>query len=245
MENNNFVVKSLWIDDRIGPFQELCINSYPAMGHSFHLYTYQKIHNLPAHIVVKDANAIVHKDLVFKDNRNSYATFSDLFRIVLLHKVGGWWVDCDTICLKPLDFKEPFVFATERDGSGRYQICNAVIKMPKESVFGKKLLDLILATLASKNIGDIRWTEIGAMHMDTVIRNMKLHSFMQRYNVFCPVDFHNFQQFLNGESRDMVRNSYIVHLWQKMWESEGIDLKTKGNANSFMECIRSELLSET
>ncbi|WP_285056626.1 capsular polysaccharide synthesis protein [Pedobacter ginsengisoli] len=238
MENNNLVVKSLWIDNRIGPLQELCMKSYPAMGHIFHLYTYQKIHNLPPHIVVKDANDIVHKDLIFKDTRNSYATFSDLFRIVLLHKAGGWWVDCDTVCLKKLDFKESFVFATERDGSGRPIVCNAVIKMPKESAFGKKLLDLILATLRSKNAADICWTEIGAMHMDTVIRRMKLHSFMQPPEAFCPVDFQNFEQFLTVDSADIVKHSYIVHLWQKMWEANGTDPKMQGDNGSFIENIR-------
>ncbi|MGO3241071.1 MAG: capsular polysaccharide synthesis protein [Sphingobacteriaceae bacterium] len=33
--------------------------------------------------------------------RPGYATFSDWFRIKLIHDEGGWWVDSDMLCINP------------------------------------------------------------------------------------------------------------------------------------------------
>ena len=46
--------------------------------------------------------------------KNTFLPFSDIFRYKMLYENGGYWVDLDMICLKKLNFKEPFVFSSER-----------------------------------------------------------------------------------------------------------------------------------
>ena len=42
----------------------------------------------------------------YRDN-GSYAGFANFFRYELLRKRGGWWVDLDTICLRPFPASIP------------------------------------------------------------------------------------------------------------------------------------------
>jgi hypothetical protein len=61
--------------------------------------------------VVRDANEIIAETHVFKNARqNTFAAFSDFLRYKLLLDRGGWWVDVDTICLRPFDFEDDYVF---------------------------------------------------------------------------------------------------------------------------------------
>ena len=60
----------------------------------------------------------------------SYAGFSNYFRYKLLLERGGWWVDLDTVCLKPFDFDDEFVFSSEQDVDGEQTPNVGFIKSP-------------------------------------------------------------------------------------------------------------------
>ncbi len=67
---------------------------------------------------------------------DTYAGFSNFFRYKLLLDRGGWWVDADTICLRPFDFREPFVFASVMipagsDGGCVPAVAPGIIKAPR------------------------------------------------------------------------------------------------------------------
>ncbi|WP_199233862.1 glycosyltransferase, partial [Pedobacter sp. HMWF019] len=159
MKSKN-IVQSMWIDPVIGDLQVLCLNSFIANDVEFHLYTYNEILNAPEGIIIKDANEILNRSLIFKDNKNSYATFSDWFRIKLLYLVGGWWVDCDVLFIKKFNFRAKYVFATESfylNDNLEIRICNAVLKMPKKSVVGKRVLLRIDEKLKETDVTSIRW----------------------------------------------------------------------------------------
>lgn len=40
-----------------------------------------------------------------------------MFRYKLILERGGWWVDLDTVCLRPFDLDLEHVFASEPDGT--------------------------------------------------------------------------------------------------------------------------------
>jgi hypothetical protein len=215
----NKIVNSLWISDEIGLMQKMCMSSYLANGHEFHLYTYKNIKGLPQGVTVKNANEILKREHVFLDNRNSYATFSDWFRIALLYKKGGWWVDADTVCLKYFDFPADYVFATEYDGSNTCPLCcNAVIKMPKGSKLGSLLLTDIKQRIKRKGIPNIYWTEIGARLFPDRIIQLNLLDFFLIPEVFCPVSYTNYQDIVNDTQLILAEETYAIHLWNKMWE---------------------------
>ena len=106
------VIQSLWIGGKLSVMEQLCISSFISNGHTFHLYTYGEIKNVPKGTILKDAAEIISPDKIFKyQDRDTYAGFADVFRYKLLLEKGSYWVDTDVVCLKPFTNRSDYVFA--------------------------------------------------------------------------------------------------------------------------------------
>src|ERR1039458_601847 len=130
----NKIVQSFW-SGPVTTMEKLCIKSYIANGHEFHLYTYEgelwETFGKMSGCVVKDANEIVSE----KEMKNFWClqNYSDFFRVTLLLKYGGWWVDLDNICLKHYDFPDEYVFADSVAPPNAHIIQTNVMKVPAHS----------------------------------------------------------------------------------------------------------------
>ena len=71
---------------------------------------------------------ILPRTAVFRHRKFSFAYFADHFRFELLRKRGGWWVDMDTVCVRPLDFPSDVVFCG--DPSFNF-LWNGILKFPR------------------------------------------------------------------------------------------------------------------
>lgn len=228
----------MWIDPEIGSLQVICIKSFLAKGHEFYLYTYNEICNIPEGVVVKDANEILNERFIFRDLYDSYATFSDWFRVKLLYDIGGWWVDCDVLCLKEFNISWPYVFATEvvKEGNNeRIDLCNAILKMPKGSVAGNAVLKHINRRLESGDVKSINWTEIGAAALKSAIVDSNLLDYIVAPKVFCPVDHLDFKKSLMLSRQSIDDETYGIHLWNKMWEWHRLNPFGEPNSDSFLK----------
>lgn len=242
---STFHVQSLWIDPVIGDLQVLCLNSFIKNGVNFYLYTYNYISNVPDGVIVLDANKIIDSSLIFKDNKGSYATFSDWFRIKLLYDVGGWWVDCDVLYIKKFDFKAKYVFATESfiiNNKLEIRICNAVLKMPKHSKVGKNLLDRINGRLMNTTVEQIAWTEIGAGFLRDELIDEKLEKYIVIPEVFCPNAWNTFDRIGADEKLTLGKTTYAIHLWNKMWEWNNIKPMEILSSGSILEKAKQRFL---
>lgn len=233
---SKIIVKTLWISDILDNHQKLCMQSFLKNDSIPHIYSYGKIKNLPEGAVLKDANEIIPEEYVFKDLYNSYATFSDWFRIKLLFLKGGWWVDSDMLCIKPFNITSPYVFATEkieRGGDHVINISNCVIKMPKNSEIGKTILHNIENTLTGLvDKTKIQWTAIGAKTLGEEILKKELTNYIVSPLVFCPIDFHNYKDIFQDPSFELSDITYGIHLWNKMWEWSQTNPLENGNTDS-------------
>lgn len=139
LNNENKTVNALWIGSRLSIIELLTIHSFVRHGHDFHLWTYYPIENLPDSVFIRDANQIIpQKDIIVRKYTDPVtgvgkgsvgAPFSDLFRYKLLFEEGGWWVDMDVTCLRPLDFSEPYFFRNH----SILDVIGNVMKCPKGS----------------------------------------------------------------------------------------------------------------
>src|SRR5271168_1049448 len=118
-------VQSLWIGGELSSMEVGSIRSFLAQGHSFHLYVYDEVQNIPSGTVVLDAHTIVDRSKIFTyKDFPSYAGFSNLFRYALLHKCGNYWTDLDIFCLRPFDFSGDYFFARQKADSFRQSLKN-------------------------------------------------------------------------------------------------------------------------
>jgi hypothetical protein len=136
ISEENKIVHGLWIGRSLATLELLTIKSFMDHGHEFHLWVYDELETtLPVGVKLEDANTVIPREKIFRyKNKDQYghgkgslAGFSDIFRYKLLYKHGGWWVDMDVTCLKPLDFIAPYVFRPHHD----MPVVGNVMKCPK------------------------------------------------------------------------------------------------------------------
>jgi mannosyltransferase OCH1-like enzyme len=220
----SIIVQSLWIGSQLSPVQILGISSFLAHGHKYHLYAYDDIADIPNGTTVCDASTIFPKEHVFRCQdgfgKGSYAAFSDQFRYKLIFEKGGWWVDTDVVCLRPFDFEDEFVFATEHEDDYTILTANCVFRSPARSEY----LHYCLQACEAKDKTKLRWGEIGPYLLDEAIKRFNLARHRVPVHVFNPINWFEFSEILKPEF-DLSRlvNSYAVHLWNQMWTNDNVD----------------------
>ncbi len=248
------IVKSLWLGNSLSTMEKMSISSFLYHGHEFHLYTYNKI-NVPNGTILKDANEIVPKDEVFKDDIESYVCFSDLFRYKLLLEKGGYWVDTDIICLRGFDFKSEYVFAGERteDGSeernkyGTQWVNGCVLRAPANSNLMKHCYETskFMKSKESKLDG---W-ELGPPILSEGVNKFDLTNYVLSHKKFNPIDWWDWKEIISDKLTVRIKlrlklfaNVYGVHLWSSMWKRENAYKDARYHPNCLYERLSAKYL---
>ena len=252
-------VQSLWVGPKLSELEILSIKSFQKVGHKFILYTYEKVKGIPPGTIVKDANKIMKKKDLFRF-KESFLPFSDLFRYKMLYEKGGYWVDLDMIALKPLKFKETFIFSSERTiQKGPYrnrtktEIENiGILKAPKKSAFYKELFEACLEESKKEVKENIQFMRT----MRRMLEKYGYEKYIKPAKMFCPLDWwHTKDAFyppcckekydVAGYSVDSVlKNAHTVHMWRSiMHKRHKIDLNDTFKEDSMWERLKGKVLS--
>ncbi|MCE3046864.1 glycosyltransferase [Helicobacter kayseriensis] len=302
----NQIVQSFWYSKNkdknfISVIEIACVASYIANHHTFHLYTYslddasmlflQKvITDCPnAHLFcLKDAREIVDEDKIFFDDRGSVgiAAFSDYFRFKLLYEKGGWWVDMDTICLKPLDLQAPFAFASQRNEGGGWGATTCMLKAPPKSDFFAQILKeaqkmiqahskwqiilprfspftlrgvlancfieslplFIQTFLFGKKNGSNRvsWGIIGPSFLHhLILKNPEYSAYVCPPSCFCEIDWFYAKEFIQEIDEERLKESYVCHVWNAMWEGWNLPKDARYPEKSLIEKLKTQYVPQT
>lgn len=234
--NYTFIVKSLWIGNRLNHLSRFCIQSFIDLGCLYHLYTYEDVQNVPAGVKIEDANSILPKSSIFTYNAsldNSPVAFSNTFRYKLLYDLGGWWVDTDVFALREFPEFTPYVFSTE---PSRQDLIHAgIIKTPKACPI---MLDLYKNSI-NRDPATLRWGEIGSALM-TFTLNYPMYSDLRKFivppNTFCPIHWGDMGKFAEQKlTLSFHHNMYAIHLFNNMWRKKVGDVE---NHPVFSELLR-------
>lgn len=244
-QKNKPIIQSLWIGNHLSTMEILCIKSFLHHGHDFHLYIYENIDNIPLGTTVKNGNEILSKNFIFKYSQNSnenstksFSGFSNIFRYKLLYDKGGYWVDMDMICLKPFNFKDPYIFSSEYDKDTKKQITNAgVIKAPKNNLFCKYALEVC----SKKDLNNLKWGEIGPKLVRKSVEHYNLHQYIKKYQHFCPIYYTDLDNIIKKCKTNMI-NSYAIHLWNDCWKRNNHDKNGDFHLLSIYEKLKKKYL---
>ncbi len=245
-QNSQEVIQSLWIGPELSIMEQLSILSFLKNDHKFHLYTYEHVHNVPHGTVIKNAEEILPKSMVFRDSdRMTYAGFSNFFRYNLLNKRGNYWVDLDVICLKKFDFRSNVLFATEQDTDGTKIIASCVLKAPA----GNELIGHACDECAAINMQNYRFGQAGPYMLGRLVKEMNLETFALPQHIFCPIPYFDWWKIISddpivqAEVNYMISNGvYAVHLWNEMWRLNNIDKNQKFHPGCLYEILKSTYL---
>jgi hypothetical protein len=218
--------------------QQLSIRSFLAHGHPYHLFAYDEVAGLPRGAVLCDAATVLPRESIFTYQhgfgKGSYSAFSNIFRYQLIHDRGGWWVDTDVICLRPLTLPEEYVLVTELDD---FEVANVFTLLTATSAFrlprGAPVLEYCLTVCAAKDREALRWSEIGPYLFDEAIKRYGLTGHQLPYQAFSPVSTFDWRQLIEpGFDFSRLNDSWAVHLWHQIWKSEAIDPETVAHPES-------------
>lgn len=231
MRTDNVCIQSLWVGSRLSTMEQLSISSYLFHGHEFHLYVYGDVVGIPHGVVVKDARKIV-PDFDIKKFQ-SLANFSDWFRYHLLFKRGGWWVDLDTVCLRPFDFEEEHVFVEQHpDERTVDHICAGWIKAP----IGSSIMRWCIERCRLVDWRTMEWSALGPNLITNAVERFSLP--YQPWHLFNPLP--KIQSFINGAAQ-IPEGCFSVHLGQSAWSGVWTDKKTDKDASYPLGSIYEQL----
>jgi mannosyltransferase OCH1-like enzyme len=200
--------------------ERLCIRSFLANGHEFHLFTYGDVAGIPTGTVIHSADEILDRSRIFTYKGNgSVAGFANMFRYKLLLDRGGWWVDLDIVCLRPFDFSDEYVFASEPASDGEV-LTNAILKAARGSPF----LDYLWQVCLERDPSKLVWGETGPRLIADAVGRFNLERFAKPANMFCPVSYRDWRSFITPDAlQEFGADTWAVHLWHEMWRRAQAD----------------------
>jgi mannosyltransferase OCH1-like enzyme len=233
------IIQGLWIGAELSVMERLSVSSFLSNGHEYHLYVYDEMKGIPAGTVVKDAGEILPASGIFQyKHQASYAGFANFFRYKLLLERGGWWIDTDVVCLKPFDFAEEHVFATEMC-RGEEVVTSGIIKAP----VGSPLMAYAWGVCQQKNPQELVWGETGPKLMGEAVNRFSLVRFKKPFEVFCPLDYSEWHRVLEPDFEAAFgETTYAVHLWNEMWRDAGQDKNAEYNPACLYERLKRKYL---
>lgn len=235
----NRIVQGLWIGPELSVMEQLSIASFLRNGHEYHLYVYGEVKNIPMGTRVKEGDEILPVSMIFQYRREkSYSAFSNFFRYRLLLERGGWWVDTDTICLKPFGFEEEYVFSSEKLDSADF-ITSGVIGVPVAS----EVMRYTWQTCQAKNPQELVWGEVGPRLMAEAVRRFSLERYAKPYQVFCPVGYRDWHQVLDPDIVWQFDEAiHAIHLWNEMWRRNQQDKNHRYHPDCLYEQLKRKYL---
>jgi mannosyltransferase OCH1-like enzyme len=240
MATDNQIIQGLWIGPELSVMEQLSIASFLAHGHEYHLYVYGEMKNVPGGCVIKDANEILPSARIFQYQQYpSYAGFANFFRYKLLLERGGWWADTDTICVKPFDFSEEYVFSSEIGNNGLEVINSGILKAPA----GSQVMAYAWAICETKDPEKLVWGETGPRLVAVAVKKFSLEKYQKPHQVFCPLGYADWRRVIEPESQLRFNESTrAIHLWNEMWRDAGQDKNAAYDPVCLYEQLKKEYL---
>ena len=214
-------IQSLWVGPTLSAMEQLSIRSFLQHGHDFYLYVYQSTEGVPAGVKIKDANEILPHSMLFTyPDHATYAGFSNFFRYKLLLENGGWWVDMDTVCLRPFAFEPEYVFSSQWTPGGCPQPNAGAMKVPS----GSGVMRYAWERCRQMDVSKLKWGQAGPLLMASAIDACALREYVRPPDVFCPVNFGQWCRVLDpAEVWKFSEETHAIHLWNEMWRRAAQD----------------------
>jgi hypothetical protein len=209
-------VNCFWHGTFLSLLEKLTLKSFLANGYDVKLWRYNTDLDIecPWGISVCDANEIIPEDQMFfytgegDCRKGSLGGFSDLFRYMLVDKVGGVYVDMDNTCLAPYDFSADYVIKP-------HATCGTVaniLKAPSGCDFLKTCIEQTKKQIDSKNNSWVKPVEI----FNEAVITHNLQEFIVPNEFFGCDNYEDLYTLKNGtylKDKDLLPE-YIVH-WCK------------------------------
>jgi len=202
---------------------------------------------------VRDANEVVEYPALARYFDGGHrALGTDFFRYVMQAKGIGYWVDLDLYFLRPLDFRDDYVFGWEHETS----INGAILRLPPDSAMVRELCEIPQLNWRPPFYGprktlqfywrrlrqgdlrpeDYRWGTFGPAILTYLAKKYRVANQAQKQAVFYPVRHSDAKAFFGPPEwveRQITSETRAVHLWSSVLSRE----KTTAPAGSWLDIV--------
>ena len=269
--HNDPIIGSLWIGDSLSKLCEISIKSFIQHRHTYHLYTYSKLKDIPEGVVVCDGNEILPQSEIFRYKNGSVSAFSNAFRYKMLFDKGHYWVDTDFVCVKRFDFREDYVIASEPIYNYTNTKLNpCVLKAPYKSFPMLQGFQICMQNKPKVLDGTIQW-DLGPSSLRFLVENNDLEKYAVSWKTFNTYEAaHPFTPLISAASvnsmlgdinrepykynnnlvaafrnyvslDDLPQETYGIHLYNQTWKWNKYDSEGHYADDSLFECLKRRL----
>ena len=219
-------VQGFW-QGPLGTMERMCLTSYVRMGHTFDLYMYRAtteqedewVSRLGGFLNICYADRIVPESVL--STFPSPSLFSDYFRYALLKAKGGWWVDMDTVCLRPFDdIEDEYVFA--RDNIDHFYVSGCFLRALADSPMISECLT-ITSNIPQAERDSLGHMDIGPKLLQRQVIAYGMEKYVAEPYTFDPIPYTRITQIVQPGYTipleiDMLRHQpHAIHLRQSIW----------------------------
>jgi hypothetical protein len=219
--------------------EKVCIQSFVKQGFNTKIWSYTNIQvdgaeSCDARLILPEEHLTKYKQAHFKltdglgDVYASLAAFSDVFRINVVNRFGGWWFDTDCYCLKSSEdftkLRENISFvACLQDFAG--PVNSAAFCADYE--MSSKLVKCLEDACKVNNYTFDKWGAIGPGLFSYFIQANDLYDNILSTEKFYSIEPNNFSYFVEPNLKQLAKsyivNSYVAHIWHSQLSVNNID----------------------
>ncbi len=229
----NEIFRTFWHGGPLNPYNLMCLRSFVSQGHQVEIFTYDDEISIPDWATRREANEILPtKDVLCYQNEQSggFSLHSNMFRLAMLHRLGGWWIDTDVMLLGPNVPVDDYFFVRENDP----YLNTAIMKFPAGHPLLAEGLDYCRAAGTA-----VVWGQTGPRLFDELAHKYQLIDLAQPAHASCPVPWYDiialFDPALCGEVQARSVNSIFLHLCMQMWHRAKIPFEHAPPEGSFLD----------
>lgn len=202
----------LWIGPQLSPVEQLALCSFRDLGWETILYVYEEIENVPEGITVSNGEEILPSNAIFENSFSeapgkTFTTFSNLFRLELLARKGGWWFDADMVALTgPERYNELnhlYVGSTWEIHWHECAINCAMFAMPDDFIIGQMRNEAL--ELFEKR--DLKFGESGPHLLQRTLEQNSLNDCIAPFWEFCPYPWRQIQTACFTDNAGLLKNT--------------------------------------
>ena len=215
-------VRTFWTGPPLSFYEVLSLKSLLATGATVVLYSYEDHLIVPDGVELRDANDILSEEVLRQYNADSdkgWSRHADLFRYIMLHRFGGWYVDLDVICLHD-HLPSAGMYVARADAA---TIFNTIMKFPAGC---PALADLVARAQRILPTADRALTEearvvIGPKLLSEVLSEHGLDDRAEPRTKAYEIPFQEALAFFNpaqcAQIEARLTDSDFAHLWNGAW----------------------------
>ena len=222
------VVRMLWVGGRLSPIEHLSLKSWIDHGFDVELYAYDELGNVPSGCRVMEGEEILPRSAIFAHSeatgrsKGSFAGFADIFRWHLLERKGGFWSDCDVVCLKAFDLPKALAISTELAHTNSLSF-PAMTNCFYGGPAGHPLFRAATAAFRERDVSQSRWGEYGTQLIGNLVDQLDLEDYALPCRAFNSIGPYQVISRLfrpeNGELEKLSRDAFGLHLYNEVWRS--------------------------